>query len=157
MLALCAGLPVFDLNGHELIEEPMVVVPSGFAMLIPEPVLDVLTIEAHSETWGNLGHRIKRGQPQWNFEIRVRQTLQSFTCIVQMARSGFGHGLVPLGVARAMGVPEDRIYHFSNPVLTRPICLIGRSSTLARPLVDSFARALRHWAKPEALFAPERD
>ena len=75
--------------------------------------------------------------------IETVQTLQSFAGIAQMARCGFGHGLVPLGIARALGIPDRRLIRFPDPGLSRPIALVGRSTTFARPIVRSFHQVLR--------------
>ena len=42
-----------------------------------------------------------------SIEIGEVASLESFFAVAQMAVSGFGHGLVPIGVARTLGV-EDR-------------------------------------------------
>ena len=59
-----------------------------------------------------------------------------------MARNGFGHGLVPLGVARALGIRPGDLVRFPTPGLTRPVSLIGRPTTLSLPLVQHFHQAL---------------
>ena len=146
MLALCAGQGdnTPDLTWNTLFQEPMVIVPSGL-----EPFqfrrrrsLSVFTIEPHSSTWGYLDRRIKLYADRWGTRIEVEQTLQSFSCIVQMARYGFGHGLVPLGLALALGIRRETLIELPDPGLFRPISLVGRSSTFARPLVKSFHQQL---------------
>ena len=37
----------------------------------------------------------------------ARWRLESFFSVAQMALAGFGHGLVPIGVARTLKVPEE--------------------------------------------------
>jgi DNA-binding transcriptional LysR family regulator len=59
-----------------------------------------------------------------------------------MARAGLGHGLVPIGVAQALAVPNDALIHFPHPGLARPISLVGRSTTLANPLIKTFHNAI---------------
>ncbi len=145
-LALCAGISeeAPDLQAHILLEENMVIVPSHLKPLHLKSgdTVSLLTIEKGSATWGCLERRIRRLQKRWKIKVEVEQTLQSFTCIVQMACGGFGHGLVPIGVARAMGVQPKNMIALPAPGLTRPISLVGRGTTLALPLVQRFREAL---------------
>lgn len=145
-LALCAGISeeAPDLQAHILLEEEMVVIPSRLKKLTigNGDTIPLLTIERGSATWGCLERRIRRLQKRWKLRVEVEQTLQSFTCIVQMARAGFGHGLVPIGVARAMGIRAKDLVYLPAPGLTRPISVVGRGTTLALPLVQSFRDAL---------------
>ena len=66
-----------------------------------------------------------------------------------MARAGFGNGLVPLGVAEALSIPRARLVHFPEPNVEIPVSLIGRRSTLARPLVQQFHSRLLQVAKEQ--------
>ncbi|NKB66172.1 MAG: LysR family transcriptional regulator [Candidatus Latescibacteria bacterium] len=147
MLALCAGRTgdTPDLKAEHLLEEPMVLVPSGLHPFTIEPgaVLPVLTIERHSATWSSLERRLQKSHRPRRFKLVVEQTVQSFTCIVQMARHGLGHGLVPKGLAHSMGVPADTCIDLPAPGLTRPVNLVGRPTTFALPLVAAFHRQLR--------------
>ena len=143
MLALCSGIDTADLEVIPLLEEPMVLVPSRLKPLRLEGPIPVITIETHSETWMCLRRRLKMLEPHWPFSLVVAQTVQSFTCIVQMARAGFGHGLVPLGVAESLGVDRRMLARFPAPGLTRPVSLVARPSTLARPLIQHFLTSLR--------------
>ncbi len=146
MLALCAGegdnTP--DLTWKTLFQEPMVIVPSGLKSFRfkGRKHLPVLTIEPHSSTWGYLDKRIKLNSGAWGTTIEAEQTLQSFSCIIQMARHGFGHGLVPVGLALAFGISRKHLIRLPEPGLFRPISLVGRSTTFARPLVKSFHQQL---------------
>ncbi|MDE3001620.1 MAG: LysR family transcriptional regulator [Gemmatimonadota bacterium] len=152
MLAICADLREYsaDMTSEPLVDEPMVLVPSGLKpfRLRRDTTLSVITIEPHATTWRRLEHRIRALSGGWNIQIDAAQTLQSFAGIVQMARSGFGHGLVPVGIARALGIPEPALVRFPEPGLSRPIALVGRSTTFARPIVRSFHRILRKTIPP---------
>ena len=105
----------------------MDLVPSGLKplTLTPGAILSVLTIEPGSANLGLLQRRLRRQSKQWGFTIEVSRTLQSFTSIVQMARHGFGHGLVPESVARARGIRSRPLVHLPKPTLTRPVSPIG--------------------------------
>ncbi|MCH2660301.1 LysR family transcriptional regulator [bacterium] len=145
-LALAAGVSeeTPDLRAVPLLEEPMVLVPANLKPFTPTAgtTIPVLTIESGSATWTYLQRRLRHQAKKWRYKIEVTRTLQSFTAIVQMARSGFGHGLVPLGVARALGIRSGDLIRFPAPGLTRPISLIGRPTTLSLPLVQHFHQIL---------------
>lgn len=149
MLALCTSeqRDAPELKAELLYEEPMVIVPSNLEHfnLETQDILPILTIEPHSVTWRCLARRLRDQATQWPFKLEVEQTVQSFASIAQMARAGLGHGLVPIGVAQALAVPTDALIHFPSPRLTRPISLVGRSTTLASPLIKTFHNAMRHY------------
>lgn len=67
--------------------------------------------------------------------------IESYSCIVQLAKAGFGHGLVPEGIAEALGVPRTKLVKPPDEIV-RPISLIGRNSTFSRSLVDLFRQEL---------------
>jgi DNA-binding transcriptional LysR family regulator len=144
VLALCAGQPedAAGLTSELLLEEPMVIVPSGLGPLPPDEPVHVLTIENHSATWQALDRRIRAAARTWPFRVEVTQTLQSFAGITQMARHGLAHGLVPIGIARALAVPESALVRLPPPGLSRPVSLVGRSTSFSRPLVRTFREAL---------------
>src|SRR5690606_29341721 len=127
MLALCAGAPdAGDLASELLTDEEMVLVPAG---LDPAPVrgrgvLEVIAIEPGSATWRALKPRVARLRRERGIELRVSRSLESFACIVQLARAGFGHGLVPRAMAEALAVPAEALVEL--PGLTRPVRLVGR-------------------------------
>jgi len=155
MLALCTSEPqdAPELKSEPLFEEPMVIIPAGLHTdgLHKQKRLSVLTIEPHSITWRCLERRLRDCAKTWPFQIEVTRTLQSFACIAQMARCGLGNGLVPIGVARSLGVPNDALIYFPEPGLARPICLIGRSTTFANPLVKTFHKTLIQYFSTHAV------
>ncbi len=55
-----------------------------------------------------------------------------------MALAGFGHGLVPAGVARTLGVDEDSLIELAEEGLTRPVRFVARKSMFAQELIRSF-------------------
>lgn len=149
MLALCTSeqRDAPELKAELLYEEPMVIVPSHLKPLDlqTQKNVPILTIEPHSVTWRCLARRLRDQSHAWPFQLEVVQTIQSFASIAQMARAGLGHGLVPIGVAQALAVPPQALIHFPPPELTRPISLVGRSTTLASPLVKTFHNAMRNY------------
>ena len=65
-------------------------------------------------------------------------SLESFFSVAQMAIAGFGHGLVPAGVARTLGVSTDEVIPLAQHGLTRPVRFVARKSMFAQELVRSF-------------------
>ena len=149
MLALCAGISddIPEFKAEPLFEEPMVIVPAGLQPidLTAQSPLSVLTIEPHSATWHHLDKRLRAFSKTWGFSIHVEQTLQSFTCIAQIARCGLAHGLVPIGVTQSLGIPSPCLVRFPDPGLSRPISLVGRNTTFANPQVKTFHRVLSQY------------
>ena len=147
MLGICAGIAddAPDLEAMVLCEEPFVIVPSGLDVSrIPKRgVLKVMTIEAGSATWGYLGRRLKRAQTGAKLKLEIESTLQSFACLVELARAGHGHALVPIGTARSMGIPARSLMQLPAPGLTRPVSLVGRPTLLSQPQIRAFVDALR--------------
>lgn len=142
-LALCAGaLPgVSDLSEVHLGDEPMVVIPRGGAAApILRGELAVLTIEPGSASWQAMRPQLRRLRAA-GLELRVERAVQSFTSVCQLARAGFGHGLVPVGVARALGV--RRAVPLPSPGVARPISLFARAATLSRRAVAFWVEAVQ--------------
>ena len=70
--------------------------------------------------------------------IRV-ESVESFAAVVQMARAGFGNGLVPLGLARDLGLA--RAGYAMVPGVTRRIALFARNGILG--IIEAAAHRLR--------------
>jgi DNA-binding transcriptional LysR family regulator len=154
-LGLCpAGAGDGELVVRELMQESMVIVPSRLLPLAPgaiggiapalrggaTPVVPVWAIEKRSLTWEAIESRLARVRRRAGFAIEVHGRLESFTALVQVARAGFANALVPIGVARELGVPRDRV--LAVPGLARPIAAVGRRSTFERPAVRALLGAL---------------
>ncbi len=129
------------LHVEPLATEPMVVVPSRLAPLAPAPgeVVPVWTIEPGSLTGAWLARRLARSRAAWRVEVVAR--IESFGSAVQLARAGFGHAVVPLGVALGVGVPRDVLVPL--PGVARPIVACARPSAWERPAVRRFVEAVR--------------
>jgi hypothetical protein len=65
-----------------------------------------------------------------------------------MAIAGFGHGLVPIGVALTLNVPDDCLINLSDQGLTRPVRFVARKSTYSLPIVANFYQALKRINTP---------
>ena len=141
MVGICTGSSDADtdLVSEVIRHEPMVIIPSGLQPLkykLGKP-LQVLTIESRSGAWGSIEENMQR----LNLDRVV--SLESFFAVAQMALSGFGHGLVPSGVAHTLGIEDKSLIklplkHATLPPLTRPVRFVARKSMFAQALVRSF-------------------
>ena len=134
MLGLCAGIAETapDLSVLTVAREPMVLIPSGLRRIRIRRGTPVITIEESAATWSSI-HRGLRSTG-----IDIEATVESFTAIARMAIAGLGHGLVPRGVAVALGLDLSQFQALAGGRITRPISLVGRKSLLARSPVADF-------------------
>lgn len=140
MAGVCTGSDTLDkdLQSEVLGYEPMVIIPSGLHAFDwrEDRELSVITIEDHSGAWRSFKDEAER------LNIRREVSLESFFGVAQMAIAGFGHGMVPIGVARTLKVPEDVLINLEEKGLRRPVRFVARKSTYALPMVSSFYQAL---------------
>jgi DNA-binding transcriptional LysR family regulator len=140
MVGICTGLPDADtdLQSEILRLEPMVIIPSALSALEYRvgDELDVITIESRSGAWRSIEEDMRR------LRLRRRTSLESFFSVAQMALAGFGHGLVPAGVARTLGVAESKLIPLGSSGLNRPVRFVARKSMFSRPLIQSFFQAV---------------
>ena len=141
MVGVCTGSEALDtdLQSEVLIQEPMVIIPSGLQDLeLPEKgEIGVITIEDYSGAWRSFRDEVKR------LHIRREVALESFFGVAQMAVAGFGHGMVPIGVARTLKVPEECLINLGEMGLNRPVRFVARKSTYSLPIVANFYRSLK--------------
>ena len=136
MVGICTGSPDADtdLVSEVIRQEPMVIIPSGLKPLkyrSGDP-LDVMTIESRSGAWGSIEENMQR------LSLNRSTSLESFFAVAQMALSDFGHGLVPTGVAKTLGIAEKKLIKLSAEELSRPVRFVARKSMFAQPLVRTF-------------------
>ena len=141
MVGVCTGSDALDmdLQSEVLILEPMVIIPSGLK-LISLPTrgeIGVITIEDHSGAWRSFKDEVKR------LHIRREVALESFFGVAQMAIAGFGHGMVPIGVADTLKVPHECLIDLGSRGLHRPVRFVARKSTYSLPIVANFYRSLK--------------
>jgi DNA-binding transcriptional LysR family regulator len=140
MVGVCTGSDSLDtdLQSEVLTQEPMVIIPSSC-----EPIsfpahgeLPVITIEDYSGAWRSFRDEVKR--------LRIRRvvSLESFFSVAQMAIAGFGHGMVPIGVARTLKVPTECLINLGPRGLSRPVRFVARKSTYSLPVVSNFYQSL---------------
>ena len=138
MVGICTGSPDADtdLVSEVIRQEPMVIIPSGLKALKYRrgDSLDVMTIESRSGAWGSIEENMQQ------LNLHRSTSLESFFAVAQMALSDFGHGLVPTGVAKTMGIPEKNMIRLPSEQLSRPVRFVARKSMFAQPLVRTFYR-----------------
>jgi len=142
MVGVCTGSDALDmdLQSEVLTQEPMVIIPSGLKRfaLPREGEVGVITIEDYSGAWRSFKDEVKR------LHIRREVALESFFSVAQMAIAGFGHGMVPIGVARTLKIPEDRMINLGDLGLHRPVRFVARKSTYSLPIVANFYELLKN-------------
>ncbi len=133
MVGVCTGSSDADtdLQSELLRLEPMVLIPSACEPLdySPGQPLSVLTIESRSGAWASIDVAMRR------LNIHRSTSLESFFSVAQMAIAGFGHGLVPDGVARTLGVDPAVLIPLGEAGLNRPVRFVARKSMFSRPLI----------------------
>ena len=112
-----------DLVHHPLVDEQMVLVRGRPAARRGES-RPVITIEPTSATWRAVFPILRAQHPE--LLARPLIPVESFGAVLQMARSGFGDGLVPLGLASEAGL-GPRSYRVL-PGLVRRVALLTRKT-----------------------------
>jgi len=145
MVGICTGSPDADtdLQSEVIRREAMVVLPSGLRPIdyAVGDELAVITIESRSGAWRSIEEDMRR------LNLKRRVSLESFFSVAQMALAGFGHGLVPEGVARTLGVAPDEWISLREAGLHRPVRFVARKSMFSQPLVQDFYAAVSEWAE----------
>lgn len=141
-LGLCVS-PIVDpqLIYEVISEESMVMLSNRFDP--DSESKNLITIEPNSATWKALGANILKHPKLKNYNWIY---VESFAAIVQMVQEGFGHGLVPIGVALTMGAPK-KATQLLIPQLKREIKLISRKNISLLPIIESFKQALKQTSK----------
>lgn len=140
MVGVCTGSDTLDtdLQSEILTMEPMVIIPSGLTPIkFPKRgELSVITIEDYSGAWRSFRDEVQR------LRIKREVALESFFSVAQMAVAGFGHGMVPVGVAKTLKVPEKCLINLGEQGLHRPVRFVARKSTYSLPVVAQFYQSL---------------
>ena len=142
MAAICTGSAdaEADLQSDLLLLEPMVIIPSGKKKITYRigTRLKVITIESRSGAWSSIENDMKR------LKIDRATSLESFFAVAQMAVAGFGHGLVPNGVASTLGIGREHgLINLGKAGLNRPVRFVARKSMYTRSLVRSFLESIQ--------------
>ena len=140
MVGVCTGVAdaEADLQSEIIRLEPMVIIPSGMKRLSykPKSPLDVMTIESRSGAWASIEEDMRR------LKLSREASMESFFAVAQMAIAGFGHGLVPVGVANTLGLDKRKLITLDKYGLNRPVRFVARKTMFSRPLVRSFFQLL---------------
>jgi DNA-binding transcriptional LysR family regulator len=140
MVGVCTGSDILekDLQSEVLTREPMVIIPSGLIPIkFPDTgELPVISIEDYSGAWRSFQDEVEK------LRIRRQVALESFFSVAQMAIAGFGHGMVPIGVALTLKIPEECLINLEKKGLHRPVRFVARKSTYSLPIVSSFYQLL---------------
>ena len=140
MVGICTGSSDSDsdLQSEIIRLEPMVIIPSGLSTLSYEigDVLEVITIESRSGAWRSIEDSMKK------LNLKRIVSLESFFGVAQMAIAGFGHGLVPEGVARTLGVATNQMIPLSDHGINRPVRFVARKSIFSQSIVQSFYKSI---------------
>ena len=118
-----------DVSGHKdlihypVIAEPMVHINAGCR---PKPQRErpLISIEANSATWRAIEPQLRQRHPQ--LLARPLIPVETFSAALQMVRSDFGDGLLPLGLALELGL-DPKCYR-RIPGITRSVSLITRKT-----------------------------
>jgi DNA-binding transcriptional LysR family regulator len=142
-----------DLDSRLLIEEPMVIIPSGLSEFkFPKKgCLEVISSEKSEATWPAIQPSMACFHKKSPFKIKMVKEIQSFAAVLKMAESGFGHGLLPIGVVRSFKIPCSKLVRLPAPGIKRPISIIGRPTTLNRTLVKKFTSSLGEYLEGSSL------
>ena len=116
-----------------IFEEPLVFLRS------PTETNTLITIEKSSGTWKAIEEKVTRHPKLKNYDLTH---VESFAAIVQMVREGFGHGLVPMGIAQTMQLNKKDILMLS-PNIKRQIKLISRKNVAQLPVIEDFQKLLK--------------
>lgn len=123
-----------------IFEEPLVFLRCREkSTLHPENENKLITIEKSSGTWRALEDKILRHPKIKNYDM---VHVESFAAITQMVHEGFGHGLVPLGIAQTMQLERKDVLILS-PQIKRQIKLICRKNISQLKLIQDFQQQLK--------------
>ena len=140
MLGICTGSPDADtdLQSEVIRLEPMVIIPSALQPMKYRigDELEVITIESRSGAWRSIEEDMRR------LNLKRSVSLESFFGVAQMALAGFGHGLVPEGVARTLGITSEQLIALNEAGLNRPVRFVARKSMFSQPLIQNFYQAV---------------
>jgi len=136
-IGLCSTAPgITDLVSFPVLSEPFVLVHARQQKKMRKD-LPLITIEAESATWPAIAGEVGAHPLLKNLEI-VR--VESFSAAFQMAAAGFGHALVPVGLAKAMRAKRGG--YRSLPQIRREISLFTRKTVSQQEAFLEFAKAL---------------
>lgn len=126
-----------DLVWNPILKEELVLVGGAPDKKANQPQ-PIVTIETASSTWKEIGTNIMT-HPQLRFHSFLH--VESFNAAAQMGREGFGLSLIPIGVAKAIGLKANQ-FSFLSPKIERQVYLISRKSISNHEIIQKFIKSL---------------
>jgi DNA-binding transcriptional LysR family regulator len=137
-IGLCTESPTArDLIQHPLIEEPLVFIHAELRSR-PARRAPLVTIEPTSATWRAVVPKLQAEHPA--LLAAPLLFVESFGAVVQMARAGFGNGLLPLGLALDLHLKPSS--YRLLPGVTRRVALLSRKTVHTLPGFVAFREQL---------------
>lgn len=132
-----------NLISTKILDEPLVFVFNRFDAENITETNKVITIEKNSGTWKTLEDKLQK-----NIKIKNAEFIfvESFLAITQMVKEGFGHGVIPLGVALNQNLSK-KSYTLFTPNIDRDIYLIGRKNIFLQEPIQEFTETLKELAR----------
>jgi DNA-binding transcriptional LysR family regulator len=121
-----------------LFEEPLVLISSEFGNKYNKN-LALITIEENSATWKAIGPKL-RDEYQNLFQSTNFIYVESFLAVFQMTKIGLGNGLIPLGMARELGLKKSQ---YRVLKVKRPISFITRKTITQLEFFEPFYKELK--------------
>ncbi len=160
MLAIVRGTgeATPDLGAVLLAEEEAVIVPSGLKpfRLEKQKVVPLMFPEQVGETSGSIKRKLSRWGKKKGVHFEVHSSnLTTASPLLQMARAGFGDCIVSKSLAKTMGINTQQLIALPEREMTIPISILGRRSTLSRPVVQKVIEALKTGIEKAIYNAPK--
>ena len=120
----------------KITQEPLVFLYNKFDSENLHESEKVITIEKNSGTWKLLEDKIQKNNKLKNVDFIF---VESFLAITQMVKEGFGHGLIPLGIALNQNIPKKSYTHLT-PNIERDIYFISRKNIYLQPQIQELRK-----------------
>lgn len=138
-LGICAGIMSNprSIFSEEIAKEELVLIAKDREQLTSRRgERDILSIERSSATWKCIQERVAMAK------LNPVREVESFFSIAQLAMAGYGVGLVPVGVARSLGVEGTSLLSL-RPKIFRGIQIVYKKSKLERSYFEELLEELR--------------
>lgn len=137
-MGLCStSNQIYDLVSYSVCAEPFVLLNSNLDTKF-DFKKPTLTIETNSSSWQGIASAVKNNRNLSNLEF-VR--MESFQAAYQMAASGFGNALLPVGLVRNMRASAHSFTIL--PKIRREVSLITRKTLIEQQTFRDFLSELK--------------
>jgi DNA-binding transcriptional LysR family regulator len=127
-----------DIVSFHLYDEPLVVISCELSSKFQKN-LPLITIEENSATWKAISPIIKN-EYQHLFAATHFVFVESFLASFQMAKVGLGNALIPLGMAKELGLKKNQ-YRILK--LKRPVSLVTRKTISQLEFFEPFKNQIK--------------